>query len=440
MVLALGFFFGWLLSLPLAGPALGSLPLEADGTFWATLAFTGGHAFGLVFCGLILKAGRALRFLPAAGAAACAALSALSPNLPPGIAPPLFGVLGLLAAPFPVAWGHALSTRIPQTWRARTVGFGAFVANVILYGFNLGLIPSAAATHMAAGSALAAAGVWLLGLKEPQTIRRARLAVGPVVGLAQLLGLLGFILSVYAVGGILYGIIQPYYAGVEGAGAFGLLPYLAGVIFAGYVADRMGRRPFGVVTPPVLGLAFPVFIIDRTRLAFPVVQTLVMMGFAYADVYFWATLADIGTVYGGLRAFGLGLGVMVGAIGASLGVTRILSELEPQVQLLAGGLGVAALLFAGALGTLVPETLGRVRSVLVPPEKLVLSLRAFSLTERELEVAHYLLSGLELDEVSDRLRISKNTLKTHVRSIYRKTGARSRHELVLRALEREPPD
>lgn len=440
MVVALGCFFGWLLSFPLAGPALQTLPIDPEATFWAVLAFTGGHAAGLLLCAAALKADRALAFLPGVGAGLCAALSALSPNLPPEAVLPLFGLLGLLAAPFPVAWGHILATRIPQGWRARTVGFGAFGANVILYAFNLGLIPASAAVYVAAASALAAAGVWLFGLKEREAARQVRFVVGPSFGRLQLLGLFGFIVSVYAVGGILYGIIQPYYADVQGAGVVGLLPYLVGVLFAGFIADRMGRRPFGVVTPPVLGLAFPIFIVDGTRIAFPVVQVLVMMGLAYADVYFWTTLADIGAIYGGVRAFGLGLGVMVGAIGASFGATRVLGSLEPQLQVLAGGLGVAALLFAGALGTVVPETLGRVRSVSMPPERLILRLRPYGLTERELEVARYLISGLELEEVSDRLGISRNTLKTHVRSIYRKTGTRSRHELVLRTLEVEASD
>lgn len=164
------------------------------------------------------------------------------------------------------------------------------------------------------------------------------------------------------------------------------------------------------------------------------VQTPVMVGFGLADVYFWAVLADAGSLYGGARTFGTGLGLMVAAIGAGMWAVEQLSG--PSLPV-AAALATAALLAGAPLGAVVPETLGRVRAVVMPPEKLVYRLGGFGLTERELEVARYLLAGAELGEISARLSISKNTLKSHIRSIYRKTGARSRHELILAALRVE---
>jgi len=48
------------------------------------------------------------------------------------------------------------------------------------------------------------------------------------------------------------------------------------------------------------------------------------------------------------------------------------------------------------------------------------------LSERELEVARLLISGLRYSDIGDRLFISLSTVKTHVERIYRKTGARSK--------------
>jgi DNA-binding CsgD family transcriptional regulator len=76
-------------------------------------------------------------------------------------------------------------------------------------------------------------------------------------------------------------------------------------------------------------------------------------------------------------------------------------------------------------------------AVVLPPEKPVFRLGAFGLTERELEVARHLLAGAEFNEVAARLGVSENTLKSHVRYIYAKTGARCRHDLIPAALRAE---
>ncbi|HEX7094612.1 MAG TPA: LuxR C-terminal-related transcriptional regulator [Acidimicrobiales bacterium] len=52
------------------------------------------------------------------------------------------------------------------------------------------------------------------------------------------------------------------------------------------------------------------------------------------------------------------------------------------------------------------------------------------LSERELEVWRYLATPLSLGEISRRLFISRNTMKTHVRNIYRKLGVTAREAAV----------
>jgi LuxR family transcriptional regulator, maltose regulon positive regulatory protein len=54
----------------------------------------------------------------------------------------------------------------------------------------------------------------------------------------------------------------------------------------------------------------------------------------------------------------------------------------------------------------------------------------------ELRVLRLLVSDLSLREIAGELYISPNTLKTHLRSLYRKLDARSREAAVARARER----
>jgi LuxR family maltose regulon positive regulatory protein len=58
------------------------------------------------------------------------------------------------------------------------------------------------------------------------------------------------------------------------------------------------------------------------------------------------------------------------------------------------------------------------------------------LTDRELTILRLLPAAASLRELASTLFVAPSTLKTHLRSIYRKLGAGSREEAVIRAHER----
>ena len=69
-------------------------------------------------------------------------------------------------------------------------------------------------------------------------------------------------------------------------------------------------------------------------------------------------------------------------------------------------------------------------SDLTDGKKLETTLQArFQLSRRELDVIHYLTRGLSDDEIGEKLYISRQTVHTHIKNIYRKLGAKSRIEL-----------
>lgn len=61
------------------------------------------------------------------------------------------------------------------------------------------------------------------------------------------------------------------------------------------------------------------------------------------------------------------------------------------------------------------------------------------LTERETEILKYILLGLTAPSIAERLSISENTAKTHMRRIYRKLDVHSRQELLELAYSTVPP-
>lgn len=53
-----------------------------------------------------------------------------------------------------------------------------------------------------------------------------------------------------------------------------------------------------------------------------------------------------------------------------------------------------------------------------------------ALTRREADILRHLATGLPLKEIAQNLSISKNTIKTHLRNLYRKLGAEDRNDAV----------
>jgi DNA-binding CsgD family transcriptional regulator len=56
-----------------------------------------------------------------------------------------------------------------------------------------------------------------------------------------------------------------------------------------------------------------------------------------------------------------------------------------------------------------------------------------SLTKRELEILRQLSTGRTLTIIAAELHISQNTMKTHLKNLYRKIGAEGRHDAVEKA-------
>jgi DNA-binding CsgD family transcriptional regulator len=73
-------------------------------------------------------------------------------------------------------------------------------------------------------------------------------------------------------------------------------------------------------------------------------------------------------------------------------------------------------------------------------KKLEATLQArFQLSRRELDVIHYLTRGLSDDEIGEKLYISRQTVHTHIKNIYKKLGVKSRIELYRRVIQSSHP-
>jgi DNA-binding CsgD family transcriptional regulator len=96
--------------------------------------------------------------------------------------------------------------------------------------------------------------------------------------------------------------------------------------------------------------------------------------------------------------------LLVAAVLASLGGMRIISVRESREASVAGGATESSTCFDLQV--------------------------KFGLTDREAEVAAYLLEGASRERIAEELVLTTNTIKTHVQHVYEKTGVHSRAELA----------
>jgi DNA-binding NarL/FixJ family response regulator len=84
---------------------------------------------------------------------------------------------------------------------------------------------------------------------------------------------------------------------------------------------------------------------------------------------------------------------------------------------------------AGAVAVIIDEP--------SPSELAPVLMLAYGLTGREQTVTELVCRGLSTREISARLHISQSTVQDHLKSIFDKTGVRSRRELVATILQEQ---
>ena len=65
-------------------------------------------------------------------------------------------------------------------------------------------------------------------------------------------------------------------------------------------------------------------------------------------------------------------------------------------------------------------------------ETFALLCRAYALSQRKRQVVAALIAGLDTRAITQRLFIFRYTVQDHLKSVFRKTGVRSRRELLAR--------
>jgi DNA-binding NarL/FixJ family response regulator len=88
---------------------------------------------------------------------------------------------------------------------------------------------------------------------------------------------------------------------------------------------------------------------------------------------------------------------------------------------------------ANSFPTVYNEELAAAAAERIKERETLMNKEHQALTKRELEILRQLSTGRTLTVIAGELHISQNTMKTHLKNLYRKLGADGRHDAVEKA-------
>ncbi len=233
------------------------------------------------------------------------------------------------------------------------------------------------------------------------------------------------------------------------------IPYIVALAVMRNLPPKTNRAYILFVAIAMIGFSFIAFLLlDRSWTSYLVVNTLMLGACGVYDLFWWSILGEMLELDRN-PAKVLGIGLSANVMGVLLG-GMIGNAIAPggeqnlNAVLLALAVVCVTLMMLPPLHKQLSNVLQNhayLTKLLEMPakkqEQLIRNLHAAEkFTERENEIAALLLTAKTYRMIAGELNVSENTVKTHVKNIYAKTGVQSRTELmhVLLNLDAAAPD
>lgn len=458
MTWSLSLFFGWILSFPYYGAVLQAVPQIADiSASYYIYVFLLFHALGYLSCALLLKnhySWNRLMVLSVAGTILINFVTWFSPATWwfYGLA-----LMGFTSSFYVVGWSNYYSALNPRdrayviihaTIRANLIALIIMASSTLLSGlplFSILILPLVLSLVLV----IMVGNLVIDVLPESKVpFFKARSFPG-----SYLLVICLFIASFKVSAGFMYVVIHDSYPAVEGHQVFfeyyPYVPYLLTYLVVLKIYHVVQKHYLAVAAALLLGLSFIGFaLIGDSAGGFIASTTFVEVSFALVTVFAWTLLGDLSAVYGKPHYFfGFGLFAnVISTFGGSLIGEYLLLHVESPLYVIALYAAAAVFLVLVIIpwlkdktaSTLAQVVTGRVKVVPFVTKNIGVDLLGLSkLTPREKEILYLIVGGFSNRDMTRQLYISENTLKTHLRNIYRKFGVHTKYELVARIANKE---
>jgi DNA-binding CsgD family transcriptional regulator len=442
IVWSMGLYFGWILSFPYFGPVLKAVSISSgmDSNSLA-IVFLIFHALGF-FCGAIfLKDTRRWKSLMFFSLVIVLSLSIVKLFVSPLLWMPLMALSGFFS-PFCILGWSCLIATYPSHQKVGLILWFVITANLITVLLTyLSDVINLQILLLVNTIPLIAVLLLLLFGSPPLTAaieRKSKPDQPPTV--LYILVMVAFITLLNFTLGIAYAVVFDSYSVVSGRyfalRYFRYVPYiLTNFLIIVYRLTVDKKMAYYAVSLTGLALILLVILGDSLT-GFYLTITVVQVGQALFSIFIWILIGDLSTRYTApFRFFGYGLFAIL--LGSFLGgfYGGYLQKYSDSPLIFIALVSIAAL-FAALLTTpwLVEKSLAEpsVDDKLLANDQEFLNLfySAASLTPREIEVVELLMQGFNNQKLANTLRISSNTLKTHLRNIYRKYGVNKKSELL----------
>jgi len=208
------------------------------------------------------------------------------------------------------------------------------------------------------------------------------------------------------------------------------IPYIMAIIVLVVFSDKLSHLSSFYIAIFLLGMSnVALMVLGVNELGFYVNETMLQWGLGIGDLFIWTVVGHVGHLYG--RPYRITSFALVSLL-TSVFLGRILGIIFSSSP--DGGLYTIAVSFTTVFVTIlvIPKLFDTIdREVVMIKEENKFEKKVNTLTEREIEIYNLLIKGKKNHEIAEELYITDNTLKTHLRNIYKKLNVAGKKELPI---------
>lgn len=260
-----------------------------------------------------------------------------------------------------------------------------------------------------------------------------------------------FILIITINSGLMYQVVNPAFAHYKLLTAYyWAIPYILALLILRNIPTGINKTYALYIAIAMIGLSYIFFMwLDRSVISYLLINTLMLGAFGVCDLFWWSILGsylDFHDNAAQVLGIGLSMNVLGIFVGGAIG-NKITSFSNPYIAT-----SIVALIIIFAVLIIFPilylELIRHLKSheflvkfTDIPKnkqDKTMLELKEFKeLTEREVEVIKMLLRGYTYKAIAEKLFITENTIKYHVKNIYQKLEVKNKMELIKMFVDNE---
>lgn len=430
IILSYGFFLGWMLSFPYNGPIYEYISYwyNFSGEYYP-LAYIGVPIVFLVFFGVIKSRETYPKRLTIYSLVVCFAGNLLL----------FFGVtywyiiftfMGIASVLFVIGWSYFFTISASYKDKIKVMGFTIVLGNLVLYLINI-MVKLGFETY-AMNSLLVVLSLSLLASNFLTFEKSYDYAFDTSKNIKKLIILIAAILFLINVNdGLSSKLIEPLFMEIEEHIIFyKRIPYIMAIIVLVVFSDKLSHLSSFYIAIFLLGMSnVALMVLGINELGFYVNETMLQWGLGIGDLFIWTVVGHVGHLYG--RPYKITSFALISLL-TSVFLGRILGIIFSSSP--DGGLYTIAVSFTTVFVTIliIPNLFDTIdREVVKIKEENKFEKKVNTLTEREIEIYNLLIKGKKNHEIAEELYITDNTLKTHLRNIYKKLNVAGKKELPI---------